>query len=81
MPRLKLNLCTKCSQTASDLLGAHGQEAMTQAMPSIVADCPKCSHQLPDELRAAIQAGRYETRDKTAPAPDPFVEKGRFTFG
>jgi hypothetical protein len=53
---------------------------MTQAMPSIVADCPKCAHQLPDELRAAIQAGRYETRDKTAPAPDPFIEKGRFTF-
>lgn len=80
MPRLRIEPCSKCGQTLNDLLGAHGQEAMTQAMPSIVADCPKCSHQLPDELRAAVQAGRYETRDKTAPAPDGFIERGRFTI-
>jgi hypothetical protein len=50
---------------------------MTQAMPSIIAECPACSKQLPEELRAACQAGRYETRDKSAPAPDGFVERGR----
>ena len=80
MPQLKLEPCAKCRQTINDLLGAHGRDAVIQAAPSILADCPACQKQIPPELRPAIQTGRYEARDKTAPAPETFVERGRFEF-
>lgn len=77
MPQLRLTPCDKCRQRINDLLGAHGREAIIQAAPSILAECPSCQKQIPDELRIALQLGNYEARDKMAPPPDTFVEKGR----
>ena len=80
MPRLQLKPCDACRQKINDLMGAHGKEAIIQAAPSILADCPACQKQIPDELRAALQAGRYEAREKGTPAPETFVEKGRIVI-
>lgn len=77
MPTLQLRPCDKCRQRINDLLGAHGREAIIQAAPSILADCPACQKQIPDQLRIALQTGRYEARDKNEAPPDTFVEKGR----
>jgi hypothetical protein len=77
MPQLKITLCSKCNRTINDLWGAHGRESAMQAAPSILADCEVCKHQIPDDLRASIQAGQYETRDKSAPPPETFVETAR----
>ena len=77
MPKLLIRTCQRCTTTITDLMNIHGRDAAMQAMVSIVADCFECQTQLPPELRASVQAGQYETREKGAPPPDTFVEKRR----
>lgn len=77
MPKLQIRPCHRCTTTITDLMNIHGRDAAMQAMVSIIAECFECQTQLPAELRASVQAGQYETREKGTPAPDTFVEKGR----
>ncbi len=78
MPHLSIEICSDCERMISDIKNAHGFEAMRQASMSVVANCPKCSMKIPDELRHQIKTGCYQTREIGTQAPEPALEeKGR----
>lgn len=54
--QVKVMLCARCTTTLRDLQSNHGAEAMRSASQRIVAQCPDCSRQLPDELRLQLLA-------------------------
>ena len=76
MAKVKIELCPSCTTKLADLRNAHGEQAMGQAAGAVVAACPKCAHQLPDELRYRLQTGNAVTALKAD--PEPMQEVGRF---
>lgn len=76
MVKVRIELCSSCTTKLADLRNAHGPEAMGQAAGAVVAACPKCAHQLPDELRFGLQTGNVATGLKQE--PEPMQEVGRF---
>jgi hypothetical protein len=61
MPRVRVDLCERCAMTLRDLESNHGPDAMAKASGAILARCPKCSKQLPDELRVQLETGVQST--------------------
>jgi hypothetical protein len=57
MPKVRVDLCQRCATTLRDFESTHGADAMAKISGTIIARCPKCSRQLPDELRLQIEAG------------------------
>lgn len=61
--KVKVQLCAKCTRMLCDLQSNHGDEAMKAASQRIVAQCPDCSRQLPDELQLQLLANMGTVAD------------------
>jgi hypothetical protein len=61
MPRLRVDLCPACATFLRDLQGAIGKAGMCEVAGLTMAKCPKCSQQLPPELRDSLLAAEAKT--------------------
>ena len=59
--RLRINLCPSCTNLLAGLQREHGNQAMSEASGAIIAKCPECSRQLPEELKQSLLAGEMST--------------------